>query len=877
MIVARWFIDQETARHIEFRRLGYSIPYQIPGETETIIPRDDIMQQIDAVFKTGPAKGAVSFRFTHLCGKSGIGKTTLAKHYIQLHKDDISFVFWVWAESWETVAGSYLDFANNLVTYYATKMPRERVEERLGVTGIGEMVSTKSILHLDKNRVMSVVRAVKDWLMQPDNSNWLVVFDHVEPVYNVQEFIPLTLSGRVILTSNVEQDCTWGRKISVQSMSEEQALQLLQTVTGSVDTGKDNEGARFSPRDGNQAANEEAVTAAKKLIGRLDGHPRSIAQAATAIHMKKLLISDYQAMLEQVPGPVLFGSAIDQSPSSKFILRISSLLSSSAIPTSLFSKGLFTMKSIPTRFSKTTAELKGMLLTPSEIAPINANQSKEFQSQDNLDGVLQHLIDLRFIHAVESSESSPSSPSSSPASTSSTTTTCFTMDSDARDFVRQQLSGDERSEHAWLACNVCAEGVRQVNDESSTLQQIHSFGRVVGPHAKVCYDDCYPIIEGPPELESISWNVLGNVCMTQGATTQAIGCFELALQHGSSIDALEKIQTSLSLSQLLESIGQKERSIQVLKAVELESVDDALGFRLARAKAAAKANQGELSDAEYQFEVLEHEQEKALGPAHAETVGTVQMLAATLHKLGKNQDAHLLYRRVYVSYQNTFGQAHPMTLGSLDDLAKAAKEVYSIDEAEALYKKSIEIKTHCLGEKHPRTALAIQNLASIDDLRARYSAAQVKYQKALDILLPTLGRGHPHCTSTMENKAYSLHLQGHSLQEQIDEAASLAATRTSTKRRLSNTRGSGMAARVSEAVSLDANRQRAFQEAEKLYLEVVSIKKAARDMYTEESLVATVSDLIRMYEMNSFFEAGRADKIDAVKNQLRESRRRGTV
>lgn len=471
-----------------------------------------------------------------------------------------------------------------------------------------------------------------------------------------------------------------------------------------------------------------------------------------------------------------------------------------------------------------------------------------------------------------------SPPSPTTTSTDSALTSCFIVDPDARDYFRKNLSEDEKTENAWLACNVCAEGVRKANEESSTLHEVHRFGRVMVPHAQVCYDDCYHFIEEPPELASISWNVLGNVCMTQGAISQAIGCLQIALQHASAMEPLERIQASLSLSQLLEETGYTDESLEILTAVDLESVEQALGFQLALAKANANVARGEFSEAEYQFEVLEHEQEQALGPAHAETVGTIQMLASTLYRMGRDEEAHTLYRRVYLSYQNTFGQGHPMTLGSLDDLANVSKTVYAIDEAERLYKQSIDIKSRCLGPKHPRTALAIQKLASIDNLRARYGEAQAKYQKALDILLPTLGRAHPHCTSTMENMAHSLQMHGQFLQDRIVPKPA-PSSGPSILSRSSRRRTSDKAdhARARETVLRDATRQRAFQEAEQLYLEVVAIKKAARDLYPENSLLETVSGVVKMYETNSFFEAERADKIEAVTAMFREGRRRGTV
>ena len=254
------------------------------------------------------------------------------------------------------------------------------------------------------------------------------------------------------------------------------------------------------------------------------------------------------------------------------------------------------------------------------------------------------------------------------------------MDNEARAQVRKSLSEGERLENAWLACQMCVGSIRQNSADSTTLREVHSFGKIMAPHAKTCYDDWAPALESIPDSSNVAWHVLGNVCMTQGAVDQAIGCFELALRQEPPMEPLDGIQTSLSLAQLLEQRGSYDESSQVLNSINIESIDKALGFQVAFAKASAVAARGELSDAEYRYETLEHEQEQALGPAHAETVGTVQMLASTLKHLGKLQDAQTLYRRVHLSYQTTFGQDHPMTLGSLDDLAHISKAIFAIDQ-----------------------------------------------------------------------------------------------------------------------------------------------------------------------------------------------------
>lgn len=460
-------------------------------------------------------------------------------------------------------------------------------------------------------------------------------------------------------------------------------------------------------------------------------------------------------------------------------------------------------------------------------------------------------MDQNFIQTPGSESSSAySTPSSSPSSHSSASFDSFVVDPAARDHVRQTLTTDEKVEHAWMACNVCVDGIQEKESDSSTLHEIHDFGRIMAPHAKTCYDDWSGVLEGPEdEDEDVAWHVLGKVCMTQGATEQAIGCFELSLRQDSNTDAVERIQTSLSLATLLRQAGQHKRSGEVLSEIDMASIDTLLGFRVALAKASAAAAQGELDNAEDQYESLEVEQEQALGPTDVATVGTVQALASTLEKLGRLEEAQALHRRVYMSYQNVLGQGHPMTLEALESLASISKDTFAIDEAEALYQLSVDIKTRVLGADHPGTAHAIQNLAAIDDLLRRYPAARDKYRRALAIIAPSLGRAHPLYTVTMENLALSSRWHGRSLPLGPEPPP------------------------PSSSSSPSSPRASAFREAERLYLDVLHIKTSARELYDEDAVLATGSKLCEMYENEGFFAEGRLERVDSLKGLLR----RGTV
>lgn len=104
------------------------------------------------------------------------------------------------------------------------------------------MLKVKSFQQLDTLRVKAVVRAVKDWLMRPENDRWLLIFDNVERSFDISDFIPLTLSGKIILTSRDSSNCIWGRKMRIGPMMDGEAVELLRSATGVETLGADAEG-----------------------------------------------------------------------------------------------------------------------------------------------------------------------------------------------------------------------------------------------------------------------------------------------------------------------------------------------------------------------------------------------------------------------------------------------------------------------------------------------------------------------------------------------------------------------------------------------------------------------------------------------------------
>jgi tetratricopeptide (TPR) repeat protein len=452
----------------------------------------------------------------------------------------------------------------------------------------------------------------------------------------------------------------------------------------------------------------------------------------------------------------------------------------------------------------------------------------------------------------------------------------FILDPVARTNTRESLSEDKLAEFAYLASMLCVESIRRRDLESSSLPEIHVFARALGPHARACFEDWGQFLERWPEDNDIDWYVLGRVCMTQGAVEQAIGCFDLSLEHKDKLDAVERIQVVLWLASILRKNGQPDRSRQVLDEIDARFIDQAAGFRVAKAKASAAAAEGELARAEGDLEMLEQQQAEALGVTDISTVDTVQQLAGTLEQMGKMEEAQALYRRVWLSCQSLFGLNHPTTLAALEDLARISLESHAIDEAEALYQQAVDISVRTLGREHPNTAHAILKLALIDDIRCRYDSAKVNYERALQTL-EGLGKANPTYTAAAENYALSSRWHGHSLDEDADgDLVMRSPSPSSTTSSDNNTIRATTMAAASMPPPPNIRSTRAiphtttpFTTAESLYLSVLSIKISARDLYTEADIMDTASKLSEMYESESFFENLREEKGKELRRLLR--------
>lgn len=225
---------QALAEGVHTQAQHWNVPYT---RNPFFTGRADVLAQLhDVLHKERMATIAQA-----ITGLGGIGKTQTAIEYAYRYTQSYDAVLWANAESRALLNDSIVTLAHLL------DLPEKT--------------------HEDMERV---INAVKHWLRT--HKRWLLVLDNVEDMSLIDEAIPATRSGHVLLTTRLQATGVTAQRLELEQMAEEEgALFLLRR-------------AKFlSPDAPLEDAKPQQREQARELSRLMDGLPLALDQAAAYI------------------------------------------------------------------------------------------------------------------------------------------------------------------------------------------------------------------------------------------------------------------------------------------------------------------------------------------------------------------------------------------------------------------------------------------------------------------------------------------------------------------------------------------------------------------------------------------------------------------
>lgn len=680
-------------------------------------------------------------RIYALHGLGGIGKTQIALEYAYRYMLEYSAIFWLRAETVESMMSSVLSIAETLQLPGRDGKDQERV-----------------------------VAAVLRWLS--GHRQWLLIWDNVEDLNLLQRFLPSARQGAILLTTRQQALGVFACGIDLLPMEQEEGTLFLLRRSKVLEPEAISEQLQrlAVDRPGEYAA-------ASEIVVTMGGLPLALDQAGAYIEESGCGLAVYLQRYERQrahlldrrgllggdhPSSVaatfrLTCEQMEREQSAAALLKVCAFLHAEAIPEELFGAG-------------------AVHLGP-ELAPL-ADDTSQFD---------QAIVVLRSLSLVQRQAE----------------TRTLSLHRLVQAVLREQMNDQEHilwlkraSEslnavfpeviyEVWKQCerllpHVLAVATAIPDREGNQvlvamLRKAATYLRARAQHeqAELLFQRALRIGEqvlGPTHRDvAFTLNGLALLYEEQGKYEQAEALHREALRIGEQ--ALGPMHPDLA--QLLNGL------------------------------ATLQWRQGKYEQAKPLYEQALHIREEALGSGHPETTALLNGLAFLYIEQGKDEQARLLWRRILHIWQRVLVADHPDLAYSLNNQAARRTEHEEEEQALSLWKQvgaqyphvayplyglailyaregkderaasfyqcALYVREQSMGPEHPDLAYPLSGLANLYLKRGKYEQAEALYRKVLCLREQHLGQQHPETAQTLYDLAICYQSQNNT-----GEALSLA-------------------------------------------------------------------------------------------------------
>jgi tetratricopeptide (TPR) repeat protein len=743
----------------------WHVPYQ---RNPFFTGREEVLQRVHEALHQ--QQSALLSQSSALSGLGGIGKTQIAIEYAYRYANDYAAVFWVAAETTESLTSSFLAFAEVL-----------NLSER------------------HEHEQQRIVTAVLRWLNT--HSDWLLIFDNVEDLELVKGFLPSSRRGTALLfTSRQKALGITAQALGLHQMTLAEGIRLLLRRSRLLD----------EPTASLDQLSPHEQAAAKEIVTLMDGLPLALDQAGAYIEATQCSLTDYlrffQASSLDLLGEreahadhpasvtrtftLVFERLERDNPLAAELLTVCAFLAPEAIPEEFFLEGaaylgptLGTLATDPLAFQRTIKALLSYSLLQRNPAThtLTIHRLVQVVLKERLAEEVQRTWARRVIEAM--SQLFPSDEYTqvnywqiserllSQAQVVLTFNEQWGEDQTCIlpliNHVAAYLSRRGRYARAELLFKRSLRvGEQALGPEHPLVAEaLHGLADLMLEHgkyarAKLLFQRAIQIREqvlgtDHPSV-AISLHSLGALYWRQGLYEQAEQMYQRALQIWERALGPDHPLVALSLaylSDLYKGQAQYEHAEPLLQRA-LQIWERALGPDHPLV-ALSLATLSELYEGQAQYEYAEllnqraiHIWEQTLHSDHYQLALPFHNLGNLYVKQGKYEHAELMYQRAIHILEQGLGPDYPYIAYSLNGLGNLYLKQANYGQAELFYQRALTLRQQRLGPEHPEVAETLHDLARLYQVQQHHEEALSLYHQALTIREQALGPDHPETQET---------------------------------------------------------------------------------------------------------------------------------
>src|SRR5436305_1104825 len=224
----------------------WNVPYR---RNPFFTGREEILAHLYTILRS--SKAAALTQAQAISGLGGIGKTQVAVEYAYRYRDHYQAIFWINATSRDAISADFVILAALL------DLPEQQEKEQ----DIG-------------------LRAVKRWLSS--HTHWLLILDNVDDLEMIVDFLPVTATGDVLITTRLQALGTVAQRIEVEKMVLDEGVMFLLRRTKVL-----------MPGSSLDQVPKEKQAQATEIVMALDGLPLALDQAGAYIEETRCGLSQY--------------------------------------------------------------------------------------------------------------------------------------------------------------------------------------------------------------------------------------------------------------------------------------------------------------------------------------------------------------------------------------------------------------------------------------------------------------------------------------------------------------------------------------------------------------------------------------------------------